>query len=106
MNDNTAYDQYFLSYSGARLPLNLVSQIAPEEVKNRNTYFGAMLDEQGRICLIHKRVYGEIELSHEYRFDANGVLESADIRNVDDERLVIIFDSDGNILDQREIPGD
>ncbi len=103
MDENTDYDQYFLSYSGARLPLNLVSQITPEEVENRNTYFGARLDEEGRICLIHKRVYGDVELSHEYRYHSNGALETADIRSIDDERMVITFDDGGKIIDRQEM---
>lgn len=106
MNPPLDYHRYFLSYSGARLPLNLVSPIEPEDVQNRNTFFGARLDESGRICLIHKRVYGDIELAHEYAYHADGALKSADIFSIDDEGVRLTFDSKGNILERKTLPGD
>ena len=38
------YDSYFLSYSGARLPLKLVSALEAEEIENRNTCFGVCIN--------------------------------------------------------------
>lgn len=106
MGSTTFYDQYYLSYSGAGLPLNLVSPIEPEDVHNRNTYFGAKLDESGRISLIHKRVYGEIELSHRYEYYPNGTLKLADIHNIEDEGIRLRFDENGGISGEEELPQD
>lgn len=103
MDDEKTYDRYYLSYSGAQLPLNLVSAIDPIDIHNRNTYFGANVDEDGRILLIHKRVYGDIELCHRYSYRENGTLKSADIHNIEDEGVRLHFDRDGNLSGQEEI---
>jgi len=94
------YDQFFLSYSGVTLPLNLVSEVSAKGVENRNTYFGACRDDQGRITLIHKVVYGEVEMSHRYEYDADGWVRQAEIINADDEGQRLSFDAAGQIVDQ------
>jgi len=96
------YDRFFLSYSGVSLPLNLVSPVTAEGVENRNTYFGACVDDAGRITLIHKVVYGEVEMSHRYEYDADGCLKMAEIINADDEGQRLIFDADGKVVGQEE----
>ena len=88
---NVEYDRYFLSYSGVKLPLTLVNELQPEEVANRNTYFGIKVDEQGRTVLIHKLVYAEIELEHKYEYGADNKLMSAEIRNADNETQFINY---------------
>jgi len=85
------YDAYFLSYSGITLPFNLVGELSLTEVENRNTFFGARYNEQGQTILIHKVVYGEIELSHQYRYHPSGSLQSALIVNIDDEEQLLEF---------------
>ena len=91
------YDQYFLSYSGAKLPLNLVSPIAVAEIANRNTWFGVRIDERGRIHIIHKLVYGNIELSHVYGYDADSHLAWAEIRAFDEEARKLWFNPQGQV---------
>ena len=100
---NNQYDQYFLSYSGISLPLNLVSPITLEELENRNTYFGANVDEQGRLVLIHKLVYGDVELSHRYGYDAGGKLEWAEIHGIDEDGRKLFFDDSGKIIAEEEL---
>jgi hypothetical protein len=96
MNDphNNQYDQYFLSYTGLKLPLQLVSPLRPEDVENRNTFFGVRRDDPGRIVVIHKRVYGAIELEHLYEYHPGGALARATITNAieddEDERTKIL----------------
>ncbi len=91
MKANALYDRYYLSYSGVSLPLKLVSPMQPNEIENRNTFFGAMLDGAGREAIIHKVVYGEVEMSHNYGFDDAGKLLWAEITNVDDETQRLEF---------------
>lgn len=100
------YDQCFLSYSGVSLPLNLVSPLGADEVRNRNTYFGACVDDQGRVVLIHKVVYGEVEMSHRYAYDAEGRLASAEIINVDGEGQRLRFDADAQVVSQEDFEPD
>ena len=97
------YDRCFLSYSGAGLPLNMVSEVSAVEVQNRNTFFGANYDESGRLMRVHKLVYGSIELSHEYVYDCEGKLLQADVCNVDDESRRLFFDATGNISGIEEL---
>lgn len=97
------YDQYFLSYTGVGLPLKLVGAIGAEEIENRNTFFGAKFDADGRLTLIHKRVYGEIELSHQYHYDSQSQLEWAEIHSIDDEGRRLYFDSDGKLIREQDI---
>lgn len=79
------YDKYFLSYSGVQLPLQLVGELSPDEVENRNTFFGVRLDTEGRVVLLHKCVYGAVDLEHRYEYHADGSLARAIITNPDDD---------------------
>jgi Family of unknown function (DUF6156) len=85
--------KYFLSYSGRGLPLNLVSEIEPAELENRNTYFRAEYDARGRLTLCEKMVYGEVELRHSYRYRDDGALASATIE-MNGDTTELAFDGD------------
>ena len=89
--------RYFLTYSGVRLPLNLVSPLDPAELENRNTYFRATYDGAGKLTTCEKLVYGEIELSHEYVYRDNGILAHARI-SMGDEVSEIECDANGSPL--------
>jgi hypothetical protein len=89
------YCQYFASYSGVKLPLNLVSPIAAEALANRNTFIRAYFDAAGALIGFDKVVYGEVELAHRYRYDGNGVLRRAEIVMLDEEAIILQFDADG-----------
>jgi hypothetical protein len=77
--------RYFLSYSGVRLPLQLVEELPEASLRNRNTWFRADYDEAGRLRRIEKCVYGETEMTHEYRYDLDGRLVEATIMAGDEE---------------------
>jgi hypothetical protein len=59
-----ARERYFLTYRGARLPLQLTEELLAESLGHRNTYFRAHYDAQDRMLCCEKLVYGEVELSH------------------------------------------
>jgi hypothetical protein len=86
--------RFFLSYSGRGLPLNLVSPLSKEELENRNTYFRASYDDQGRLVVCEKVVYGEVELRHSYSYGSGGALVGA-IIEMDGEQTEISFDGEG-----------
>jgi hypothetical protein len=71
--------KYFLTYSGVRMPLKLVEPLGPDELGNRNTYFRATYDADGRVATCEKLVYGEVELSHVYAYRDDGTLRHARI---------------------------
>ncbi len=103
MGDITHYDQYYLSYSGAQLPLKMVSPLKPEDIENRNTFFGVNLDAQGRIMLVQKQVYGKVELTHRYGYDDSDRLAWAEIHSIDEEACRLYFDTDGKITHEEEL---
>lgn len=84
--------RFFASYSGVKLPFNLVNPIAPEALPNRNTFIRAYFDGAGRLMSFDKIVYGEIELSHRYSYQADGALRVAEITMLDEEPIVLRFD--------------
>ena len=96
--DLPLYDRYFLSYTGIKLPLRLTSPLARAEIENRNTYFGANVDAQGRLVLVHKVVYGTVELEHKYRYHPNGALSQAEILDANDSEesvRILKYDASG-----------
>jgi len=86
--------RYFVTYSGLRLPLNLVNPIEEAELGHRNTFVRAYYDAAGRLSSCEKVVYGQIELSHRYWYRESGVLERAEI-TVGDEQRTLEFDEEG-----------
>ncbi|ACK50711.1 conserved hypothetical protein [Methylocella silvestris BL2] len=93
MTPQTKQDcRYFLSYSGVKLPINLVSPLDPEALANRNTYIRAWFDARERLIRFEKLVYGEIELVHCYDYDDDGVLRRAAITMLDEEPVYVSFD--------------
>lgn len=87
--------RHFVTYSGVRLPLRLVNELAEADIANRNTYFRAWFDDQGRLLKIEKVVYGEVELQHRYEYHANGCLKLAEITEADGEARMIRLDQQG-----------
>jgi hypothetical protein len=88
-SQDAPYLRYYLSYSGRSLPLGLVEELAPEALRNRNTYFRAAYDEAGRMLWVEKLVYAEVELRHDYRYGRDGRLCEATIRTQDEEPRVL-----------------
>lgn len=83
--------RYFATYSGVKLPLNLVSPIPEAELANRNTFMRAYFDSLGRLVACEKIVYGEVEMAHRYEYDAQGTLARAEIRMLDEEPAFLSF---------------
>ena len=88
--------RFFVTYSGVKLPFNLVSELQASEVENRNTYFKGYFDAQGRLTGFDKLAYGEIELAHRYSYHDNGKLSSAEITDIEGEVTMLVFDTNGN----------
>lgn len=88
--------RYFVSYSGVKLPLQLVNELVNEsELQNRNTFFRGYFDAEERLQGFEKLVYGEVELLHKYSYHENGMLKQAEITDVDEEVTVLFFDAQG-----------
>ncbi len=88
--------RFFTSYSGVKLPFNLVNAIAAEALSNRNTFIRAYFDSAGVLSGFDKVVYGEVELSHRYQYHGNGQLRRAEIVMLDEEPAAIDFDEMGS----------
>jgi hypothetical protein len=87
--------RFFVSYSGVRLPLNLVNAITEESLSNRNTFIRAYFDHADTLTGFDKVVYGEVELSHRYQYHHNGRLSRAEIVMLDEEPVALSFDEAG-----------
>ncbi|MGZ5873148.1 MAG: DUF6156 family protein [Bradyrhizobium sp.] len=88
--------RFFTSYSGVKLPFNLVNAIAAEALSNRNTFIRAYFDQAGMLSGFDKVVYGEVELSHRYQYHGNGQLRRAEIVMLDEEPAALNFDETGS----------
>ena len=87
---------FFTSYTGVKLPFNLVNAIAAEALSNRNTFIRAYFDQAGMLSGFDKVVYGEVELSHRYQYHGNGRLKRAEIVMLDEEPAALDFDEMGS----------
>lgn len=81
--------RYFLTYRGVTLPLCLTEELAPDALRNRNTYFRAAYDDAGRVLWLEKLVYAEVEMRHDYQWHSDGTLATATISSPDEEPQVI-----------------
>ncbi len=87
-----AHYRYFVTYAGVRLPLRLITAIEEAETEHRNTYIRAEFDDSDRLIGVEKLVYGEVELTHRYDYDCDGVLRAAHI-TMDGQTTVMTFGS-------------
>lgn len=99
MSQHPEIRRYFTTYTGVKLPFKLVNLLEAGEVENRNTYFLGIFDAEDRLTGFDKVVYGEIELSHRYRYHVNGALSQAEITDIDGEVSILNFAADGSSLD-------
>jgi hypothetical protein len=89
--------RYFVSYTGVKPPVRMVNPLEAPDLRNRNTFIVAHHDEKDRLIFFKKMVYGEIEISHKYEYDANGVLRRAEIF-MDEETTEMLFDEKGAVV--------
>jgi hypothetical protein len=87
--------RFYATYTGVALPFNLVNSIEPEALSNRNTFIHAYYDANGKLMGFHKVVYGEVELTHRYRYHGNGTLKQAEIAMLDEDPVTLHFDEKG-----------
>lgn len=79
MSETQTACRYFTSYSGAKLPLKLVGELAADDMRNRNTYFRGSFNGAGQLVCCEKIVYGETEFRHDYDYHPDGQLARAAI---------------------------
>lgn len=84
--------RHFVSYSGIKLPLKLITPLDGESVDKRIAYFRAYYNDLEQLVAVEKVVYGEIEFEHRYDYYANGRLMSAELREFDEAPRVMQFD--------------
>jgi len=85
--------RYFTSYSGVRLPLRLVGELAVEDMRNRNTFYRGGFAADGRLLRCEKMVYGEIEVCHEYSYHPDGRLARVVIQALGEDPASIDYPS-------------
>lgn len=85
----------YTSYTGIKLPLKLVNELDDESLDKRITYFKGYFDEQDRLKILEKVVYGEIEFSHHYEYADNDMISKAILIEDDELPRTLIFDENG-----------
>jgi hypothetical protein len=95
MEDAQQECRFFVSYSGVKMPFNLVNAIAEESLSNRNTFIRAYFDKAGVLTGFDKVVYGEVELTHRYEYHDNGALRRAEVAMLDEDAVVMCFHEQG-----------
>lgn len=90
--------RYFLSYTGVKLPLKLLTELEPAQLENRNTYFKGYFDAEERLLGLQKMVYGEVEMEHRYSYHPNGVLSGVEIIDAEGESNRMAFDEAGAVV--------
>ena len=88
--------RYFTTYSGTSLPLKLLNELDHESLENRITYFTAYFDEQERLRVIEKVVYGEIEFSHHYEYRNDNLIQ-ATLTEEGEEPRIMMFDQTNQV---------
>jgi hypothetical protein len=97
MSDTDLVVRYFVSYSGIKLPLKLVNELSESGIDNRNTYFRAAYDSEGKLIHCQKLVYGEKEMEHQYSYYDTGAIRHATIMMAGETRE-LEFAKDGSPL--------
>ena len=97
-DDTGSVCRYFVTYTGIKLPLNLISPLDPADIKHRNTYMRAYYDESERMTLCQKMVYDEVELEHRYQYHDNGIVKRVQIRFAEEDAGAMCFDENGGVL--------
>jgi len=87
--------RYFLTYTGVKLPLTLLNELEPDQLENRIAFFRGYYDGLGRLVRLQKIVYSEVEMEHQYQYDATGLLQRAEIIDIDGEVTVLEYDKNG-----------
>lgn len=90
--------RYFVTYTGIKLPLRLITPLDPADIKNRNTYMRAYFDASERMTVCQKIVYGEVELEHRYQYHDNGVVKQVAVQFAGEDAGVMCFDEEGGVL--------
>jgi hypothetical protein len=89
--------RHFVAYSGVKLPLRLVNELQESDMGNRNTFFRGYYDDQDKLVVCEKVVYGEIEFEHRYEYYNNGVLKKAVIQEADEDPRTLCYDEAGTL---------
>lgn len=90
-NTDNLHCRNFVSYSGVKLPLKLISPIDGGTVEGRITYFRGFYNNDEHLLKIEKVVYGEVEFTHYYEYHSDGRLKSAELIEADCEPRVMTF---------------
>lgn len=87
--------RHYVAYSGVKLPLKLVNQLEQVDMRHRNTFFRGYYDDQDRLLVCQKVVYGEIEFEHRYEYDGLGNLQRAVVTEANEKPKILRFDPQG-----------
>lgn len=84
--------RHYTSYTGVKLPLQLVTPLDDETLDGRITFFRGYFDKNDVLTKVEKIVYGEVEFAHDYEYHEDGRLKRVEMTEGDDDIQVMTFD--------------
>lgn len=100
-NGESYFIEYYASFAGFGLPLNLSQKIEKEMAETGTAaYYRAEFDSGKKLVRVAKIYRGDLLFEHRYLYYPNGKLMRAEIRSNDGEFKVHEFDASGNPKDQ------
>lgn len=90
-DDASLRRKHFASYTGVKLPLQLISPLDEDGLDQRITYFRGFYDTDARLVGVQKIVYGEIEFEHRYEYGDDGSIKQAKLLEPDEEPRILTF---------------
>lgn len=91
--------RHFVTCSGVKLPLNLITPLDEDDLGNRITFYRAYYDAAEHMTACEKIVYGEVDSAHHYSYYPTGVLHEAKVVAVPEEETTLMtFDEEGKLL--------
>lgn len=104
MSSQKLSHRYFTSYTGVCLPLKLTSELEADGLDNRITYFVGYYDAVDRLIKIEKRVYGEIEFTHQYEYDDKDLIKKAVVTEENEDSYTLLFEQNGQMRELLSVP--
>lgn len=83
---------YFESFSGYKIPLNLVGQITKEESLSKKSFYVGYYGKDGQLQRVEKYYDGVIFFAHDYEYYASGSVKTSTVKNKDGVVTLNSFD--------------
>ena len=88
---------YYGSFSGYSIPYKPIEELTYEEASQRDSYYVAHYDKEGKMTSFAKFLYGKFIFIDRYFYYTSGVLERREGVKFTGESYIQYFDEEGNL---------